>query len=217
MRKIFILLGPPGSGKGTQAERIREKYGIPTISTGDILRKNIAEGTELGKRVKACTDKGELVPDELVVGLAADRLNADDTKNGCFLDGFPRTVAQADALERVLNEKDERIAGVIYITAPREVLIRRISGRIVCETCGKTYQLNGRFAPQVAGVCDLCDGKIVRRNDDAEATAQNRVDVYNAQTMPLADYYRKRGLLTELDGEESVEDTFAAIEALIGA
>ncbi|MDR1953711.1 MAG: adenylate kinase [Clostridiales Family XIII bacterium] len=213
--KNLILLGPPGSGKGTQAERITAKYGIPAISTGDIFRKNIADGTELGKKAKAYMDKGELVPDELVVGLVADRLSEDDTKGGYLLDGFPRTIVQADALERVLTERGERIDGVIYINTPRDELIRRISGRRVCEVCGKTYN-TGSFAPKVAGVCDHCDGKIVQRNDDTEATAKNRVDVYNEQTMPLVDYYRGKGLLSEFDGMIPVGDIFTGIEKLLG-
>jgi adenylate kinase len=215
--KNFILLGPPGSGKGTQAEQITKKYGIPTISTGDIFRKNLADGTDLGKQAKAYMERGELVPDDLVVGLVVDRLHEDDTQNGYLLDGFPRTIAQADALERVLAGQGERIDRVIYIDTPRDVLIKRIAGRRVCEACGKIYQLSGRFAPQTDGICDRCNGKIVQRSDDTEETAKNRVDVYNKQTKPLVEYYRERGLLSEFDGTEPVEDTFAAIERLMDA
>jgi adenylate kinase len=213
--KNFILLGPPGSGKGTQAEKITAKYGIPAISTGDIFRKYIADGTELGRKAKAYMDKGELVPDELVVDLVANRLNEDDTKGGYLLDGFPRTIVQADALECVLGERGERIDGVIYINTPKDELIRRIAGRRVCEDCGKTYN-TGSFAPKVAGVCDHCDGKIIQRNDDTEETARNRVDVYNEQTMPLVDYYKAKGLLSEFDGTIPVDDTFAEIGKLLG-
>jgi adenylate kinase len=216
MMKKFILLGPPGSGKGTQAERITAKYGIPAISTGDIFRKNIADGTELGARAKSYMDKGELVPDALVVGLVANRLKEDDTKNGYLLDGFPRTIAQADALERVLAERGERVDGVICINTPREELIRRIAGRRVCEACGKTYNTGG-FAPKTDGVCDRCNGRIVQRSDDTEETAKTRVDVYHEQTMPLVDYYRAKGLLSEFDGMESADGIFAAIERLMGA
>jgi adenylate kinase len=215
MKKRFILLGPPGSGKGTQAARLTEKYGIPSIATGDIFRKNIADGTELGRRAKVYMDKGELVPDELVVGLVADRLKEADAKDGYLLDGFPRTIAQADALERELAERDEGIDGVIYINTPRDELIRRIAGRRVCEACGKTYN-SGVFAPKEDGVCDHCAGKIVQRSDDTAETAMNRVDVYNEQTKPLVDYYRKRSLLSEFDGMAPSETVFTAIDALMG-
>jgi adenylate kinase len=162
-------------------------------------------------------ERGELVPDDLVVGLVVSRLHEDDTKNGYLLDGFPRTIAQADALERVLAGQGEQIDRVIYINTPRDVLIRRIAGRRVCEVCGKIYQVSGRFAPQTEGICDRCNGKIVQRSDDTEETAKNRVDVYNKQTKPLVDYYRERDLLSEFDGTEPVENTFAAVERLMDA
>jgi adenylate kinase len=211
----FILLGPPGSGKGTQAERITAKYNIPVVATGDIFRQNIAAGTALGKEAKAYMDKGELVPDEIVVGLVVDRLKQPDVKDGYLLDGFPRTIAQAEALQAMTADTGGMLEKVIYINTPRDALIRRIAGRRVCESCGKTYNIP-TFPPKVEGVCDLCGDAIIQRSDDAEATAVNRIDVYNEQTKPLVDYYRQKGLLAEFDGTEPIEETFAGIERLIG-
>lgn len=214
MRNLLII-GPPGSGKGTQGERIIAKYGIPSISTGDIFRKNISEGTELGKKAKSYMDKGELVPDSVVVDLVVSRLSEGDTKEGYLLDGFPRTQAQAEALSKILAEKGEAIDHVLYINTPDEELIRRITSRRVCTKCGKTYNTRN-FPSKQEGVCDLCGGEVVQRSDDTEETARNRIDVYNSQTMPLVGYYDAMGLLTEFDGMAPVDETFRLITELVG-
>ena len=214
MRNLLIV-GPPGSGKGTQGERIIAEYGIPSISTGDIFRKNISEGTELGKKAKGFMDKGELVPDSLVVDLVVSRLSEDDTKDGYLLDGFPRTQAQAEALDAILNEKGDVIDHVIYISIPDEELIARITSRRVCTKCGKTYNTRS-FPTKNEGVCDVCGGEVVQRSDDTPETARNRIDVYNQQTMPLVGYYRDKGLLTEFDGVGSADDIFGRIRSLLG-
>jgi adenylate kinase len=215
MKKI-ILLGAPGSGKGTLAERITAKYGIPQISTGDILRQNTAKETELGLKAKAYMEKGELVPDDLILDLVADRLAQPDTKDGYMLDGFPRTIAQAEALDRTLAESGSGIDFVIYLNTPKDELIKRISGRRLCSVCGKSYNVNNpEFAPPESGVCGVCGGKLIQRPDDTEAVAENRVGVYNEQTLPLVEYYRKAGLLTELDGMGPVGDKAEAIGRLI--
>jgi adenylate kinase len=214
MKTRFILLGPPGSGKGTQAERLTAQYGMPQISTGEIFRYNIANETGLGKKVKEYVSSGELVPDELVVDLVLDRLTQDDAAAGWLLDGFPRTIPQANSFSEHLTETGNAIDRVLYITVPRDILIKRISGRQVCEVCGKTYNINS-FPTKVAGVCDVCGGKVKARTDDTEETAKNRIDVYEEQTKPLVDYYRNAGLLTEFDGTEPVDETYAKIEAIM--
>jgi adenylate kinase len=216
MKTRFILLGPPGSGKGTQAERLTVKYGMPQISTGEIFRYNISNETELGKKVKEYVSAGELVPDDLVVDLVLDRLLQDDAKNGWLLDGFPRTLPQADAFAANLKETGGAIDRVLYITVPADILIKRITGRQICEVCGKTYNVNS-FPTKVPGVCDLCGGKVITRADDAEETARNRIEVYEEQTKPLVNYYREKGLLTEFDGTEPVDETFAKIEDIINS
>jgi adenylate kinase len=216
MKTRFILLGPPGSGKGTQAERLTARYDMPQISTGEIFRYNISNETELGKKVKEYVSSGGLVPDELVVNLVLDRLTQDDAKKGWLLDGFPRTLPQADAFAANLKETGEAIDRVLYITVPKDILIKRITSRQVCEVCGKTYNVNS-FPTKVPGICDVCGGKVATRADDAEETARNRIDVYDEQTKPLVDYYRDKGLLTEFDGTEPVDDTFAKIEAIINS
>jgi len=214
MKKRFILLGPPGSGKGTQAERLTAQYGMPQISTGEIFRYNISNETELGKKVKEYVSSGALVPDELVVDLVLDRLTQDDAKAGWLLDGFPRTIPQADAFTANLKETGSAIDRVLYITVPADVLIKRITGRQVCEACGKTYNINS-FPTKTPGVCDACGGKVATRADDTEETARNRIEVYEEQTQPLVEYYRNAGLLTEFDGTEPVDETYAKIEAVI--
>jgi adenylate kinase len=198
MAKI-ILLGAPGCGKGTVAGRLVDELHIPAISTGDIFRKNLSENTPLGLKAKGYMEKGDLVPDDLVIDLVADRLREADAKDGYLLDGFPRTIPQAEALSGILAEEDTGIDKVFYINVPRDVLISRIAGRRVCGGCGKTYHVTN-FPPKVEGICDVCEGELIQRKDDNEDTAANRIDVYERDTAPLADYYRKTGLLVELDG-----------------
>jgi adenylate kinase len=217
MKKI-ILLGAPGSGKGTLAEKITAKYGIPQISTGDILRQNRADGTELGKKAQAYMDKGELVPDDLVVDLVTDRLAQPDAQGGYMLDGFPRTIAQAEALDKALAESGSKIDLVIYLNTPKAELIKRISGRRLCSVCGKSYNVNNtEFAPPESGVCGVCGGKLIQRPDDTVEVAENRIDVYSEQTLPLVDYYRNAGILTELDGMGPLDDKVVSMSGLIEA
>ena len=186
----LILLGPPGAGKGTQAARIVEKYNIPHISTGDIFRKNISEGTKLGKKAKEYMDRGELVPDSLVIEIATDRLTEDDCADGFLLDGFPRTVEQAVALDAFLGGRGEKINHVLDIDVPKEELMTRLIGRRVCKECGATYHVTN-MPPAKEGICDKCGGELIQRADDTEATVENRIEVYNQQTMPLVEYYKK--------------------------
>lgn len=212
----LILLGPPGAGKGTQAEYIVEKYGVPHISTGDIFRKNIKEGTELGNRAKAFMDKGELVPDSLVVELVADRLKQDDCKEGFLLDGFPRTVVQAEALDEILEEMSISLNAVVNIIVNPEVLVSRAVGRRICKNCGATYHVENN-KPAVEGVCDKCGGELYQRSDDVEETVKNRINVYMNETMPLISYYNAQGKLVDIQGEQNINDVFTDIvDALKG-
>lgn len=206
-----VLLGPPGAGKGTQASGIEERYNIVHISTGDIFRKNVKEGTPLGKQAKAYMEKGELVPDELVIALVQDRLQQDDCKNGYLLDGFPRTVFQAEAMEKLGLAVDK----VVDIQVGKETLIGRATGRRVCKKCGETYHIS--FRPtKVEGVCDKCGGEVALRADDEEATVTRRIDVYLNETAPLVDYYEKKGNIVHVNGEEDAavvqEKIFAALD-----
>lgn len=211
----LILLGPPGAGKGTQAAKIIEKYNIPHISTGDIFRKNISEGTRLGKKAKEYMDKGELVPDSLVIEIATDRLTEDDCKNGFLLDGFPRTVEQAVALDAFLGEHGKKIDHVLDIDVPKEELMTRLIGRRVCKNCGATYHVTN-MPPKVEGVCDKCGGELMQRADDTESTVENRIEVYNKQTKPLLNYYDKLGNIAHLDGSIGLEKLFAQIVGILG-
>ena len=205
-----ILLGPPGAGKGTQAVKIVEKYNIPHISTGDIFRENIKNETELGNRAKAYMDRGELVPDELVVEIATDRLTKDDCKNGFLLDGFPRTIFQAEKLDEFLAQRGEKIDKVINIDVEKDALVKRITGRRVCKSCGASYHVVN-IPPKKDGVCDLCNGELIQRADDTEETVLNRIDVYNKQTKPLVDYYDKAGVIINIDGNKDLDDVLADI------
>ncbi len=205
-----ILLGPPGAGKGTQAVKIVEKYNIPHISTGDIFRENIKNQTELGKRAKAYMDRGELVPDELVVEIATDRLTKDDCKNGFLLDGFPRTIFQAEKLDEFLAQRGEKIDKVINIDVEKDALVKRITGRRVCKSCGASYHVVN-IPPKKDGICDLCSGELIQRADDTEETVLNRIDVYNKQTKPLVDYYDKAGVIINIDGNKDLDDVLADI------
>ncbi|MEG0918626.1 MAG: adenylate kinase [Anaerovoracaceae bacterium] len=211
----LILLGPPGAGKGTQAVRIVEKFNVPHISTGDIFRKNIKEGTELGKRAKAYMDKGELVPDSLVIEIATDRLTEDDCKDGFLLDGFPRTVEQAVALDGFLGKIGKKIDHVLDIDVNDEELMVRLIGRRVCKGCGASYHVTN-MPPKTEGVCDKCGAELIQRADDTESTVANRIEVYNKQTMPLLDYYDKVGNISHLDGTIGVENVFVEISKILG-
>ena len=212
----LILLGPPGAGKGTQAVKIAEKYHIPHISTGDIFRKNVKEGTPLGKKAKEYMDKGELVPDELVVALVNDRLTADDCKAGFLLDGFPRTVFQAEEFDKFLKESGMGNTLVIDIRVDEAVLMDRMIGRRVCRACGAPYHVTN-MPPKKEGVCDLCGGEVYQRADDTEETVRNRFQVYNNQTMPLIDYYEKAGNIAHINGVGDLNEVFSAIVKAIEA
>ena len=211
----IIMLGAPGAGKGTQAKKIAAKYSIPHISTGDIFRANIKNTTELGQKAKTYMDKGELVPDELVVDLIMDRFKEPDCANGYVLDGFPRTIPQAEALDKALNAQNESVDYAINVEVPDENIINRMSGRRACVGCGATYHI--QFNPtKVEGVCDVCGEKLILRDDDKPETVKNRLSVYHEQTQPLIDYYAKKSILAEVDGTKDMEDVFNAIVEILG-
>ena len=210
-----ILLGPPGAGKGTQAAKIVEKYGIPHISTGDIFRENIKKGTELGKKAQEYMNRGELVPDDLVIEIATTRLLEDDCRNGFLLDGFPRTVYQAEKLDEFLAARDSKIDKVLDIAVEKDELIARLTGRRVCKACGASFHVVN-IPPKKEGVCDFCGGELIQRADDNLETVTNRIHVYEAQTMPLVEYYEKAGNLVHIDGSTGLENVFADIVSALG-
>ncbi len=211
----LIMLGAPGAGKGTQAKRIAAKYGIPHISTGDIFRANIKNGTELGKKAQTYMDQGLLVPDELVCDLVVDRIQQSDCEKGYVLDGFPRTIPQAEALTAALNKLGTSIDYAINVEVPDENILKRMGGRRACLSCGATYHIE--FNPtKKEGICDACGAETVLRDDDKPETVQKRLDVYHEQTQPLIDYYTKAGKLAEVDGTQNMDDVFAAIVDLLG-
>ena len=211
----IIMLGAPGAGKGTQAKKIAAKYSIPHISTGDIFRANIKNNTELGQKAKTYMDKGELVPDALVVDLIMDRFKEPDCANGYVLDGFPRTIPQAEALDKALNAQNESVDYAINVEVPDENIINRMSGRRACVGCGATYHI--QFNPtKVEGVCDVCGEKLILRDDDKPETVKNRLSVYHEQTQPLIDYYAKKSILAEVYGTKDMEDVFNAIVEILG-
>ena len=211
----IIMLGAPGAGKGTQAKKIAAKYGIPHISTGDIFRANIKNGTELGKKAKTYMDQGLLVPDELVVDLVVDRVKQEDCKNGYVLDGFPRTIPQAEALDKALTDLGEKMDYAIDVDVPDENIVRRMSGRRACVGCGATYHLE--YAPTKAeGICDVCGKELILRDDDKPETVTKRLNVYHEQTQPLIDYYKKQNILKSVDGTQPMEKVFADIVAILG-
>ena len=212
----IVMLGAPGAGKGTQAIMISEKYSIPHISTGDIFRANIKEGTELGKKAKEYMDKGLLVPDELTTNLVVDRIHEEDCKDGYVLDGFPRTIPQAECLEEALRELGENIDYAVNIDVRDEDIVSRMSGRRACLKCGATYHII-HAAPAVEGICDKCGGELVLRDDDKPETVQNRLDVYHKQTQPLIDFYQERGLLVSVDGSKSLNEVFEEIIGILEA
>ncbi len=211
----LILLGPPGAGKGTQAVKIVEKYNIPHISTGDIFRENIKKGTELGKKAQEYMNKGELVPDDLVVEIACARLLEDDCKEGFLLDGFPRTVYQAEKLDEFLANHGRKVEHVLDIAVEKEELITRLIGRRVCRSCGASYHIVN-MPPKKEGICDICGGELYQRADDTEETVANRIEVYEAQTMPLIDYYEKAGVIAHIDGATGLDNVFADIASVLG-
>lgn len=211
----ILLMGPPGAGKGTQAEKLTEILNIPHISTGDMFRKAIKEQTELGIKAKSFMDKGELVPDEVTVGIVKDRIEEEDCKNGFLLDGFPRTVVQADALGNMLEDLGIKLDSVINVEVPFEELIGRLTGRRICRSCGATYHMIFN-PPKVEGVCDKCGGELYQRDDDTEETAKNRLEVYERQTAPLLEYYNKTGLLVNVNGNQLMEQVLAEILKVLG-
>ncbi|MDD4199778.1 MAG: adenylate kinase [Eubacteriales bacterium] len=211
----LILLGPPGAGKGTQAAKIVEKYNIPHISTGDIFRENIKNGTELGKKAKEYMNAGQLVPDELVIEIATDRLTKDDCTDGFVLDGFPRTVFQAEELDKFLSAMGSKIDHVLYLDVNREELMIRITGRRICTNCGASFHLVN-IPPKQDGICDVCGAELIQRKDDSEETASNRIEVYNRETKPLVEYYEKAGNLSHIDGTLGLENEFNAIVGILG-
>ena len=210
----IIMLGAPGAGKGTQAKKIADKYQIPHISTGDIFRANIKNQTELGQKAKAYMDQGALVPDELTLELIMDRFANDDCKNGYVLDGFPRTIPQAEALTKALADKQDAVDYAVNVDVPDEAIVSRMSGRRACLACGGTYHI--KFNPtKVEGICDACGGELVLRNDDKPETVQKRLDVYHEQTQPLIEYYQNQNILKEVDGTLPMEEVFQAIIAIL--
>ena len=212
----IIMLGAPGAGKGTQAKRIAAKYGIPHISTGDIFRANLKNETELGKKAKEYMDQGLLVPDELTLELVMDRFAQDDCKNGYVLDGFPRTIPQAEALTKALADKQDAVDYAINVDVPDEAIVNRMSGRRACLACGGTYHVE--FNPtKVEGICDACGGQLVLREDDKPETVLKRLSVYHEQTQPLIDYYNGQSILKEVDGTLDMEDVFRAIIDILEA
>lgn len=211
----IVFMGPPGAGKGTQAEKIIENYQIPHISTGDMFRKAIKDQTELGMEAKRYMDQGALVPDHVTIGIVKDRLSESDCKSGFLLDGFPRTVDQAKALDEILTSLDSKIDYVINIDVDLDILKERLTGRRICRSCGATYHMVFN-PPAVAGVCDKCGGELYQRKDDNEETVGNRLDVYVSQTKPLLDYYSLAGNLVNINGQQSIDLVFAEIQDVLG-
>lgn len=211
----IIMLGAPGAGKGTQAKMIADKYGVPHISTGDIFRANIKNGTELGMEAKKYMDQGLLVPDELTVRILLDRVAQDDCKNGYVLDGFPRTIPQAEVLDSELTKLGDHIDYAINVDVPDENIVKRMSGRRACLTCGATYHIE-HVPPKKEGICDVCGSELVLRDDDKPETVKNRLNVYHEQTQSLIDFYTEKGVLKTVDGTVPMEEVFAAITAILG-
>ena len=211
----IIMLGAPGAGKGTQAKKIAEHYGIPHISTGDIFRANIKNGTELGKKAKEYMDQGLLVPDELTCDLVTDRVSKEDCANGYILDGFPRTIPQAEALEDALKKMGTDVDYAINVDVPDSSIVSRMGGRRACVTCGATYHLMF-MPPKKEGICDSCGSALILRDDDKPETVQKRLDVYHAQTQPLIDFYEKKGILKTIDGTQEIDRVFGDIKEILG-
>ena len=212
----IVMLGAPGAGKGTQADKIAEKYNIPHISTGDIFRSNIKAGTELGKKAKSFIDQGLLVPDEVTIGMLLDRIHEADCENGYILDGFPRKIPQAESLTAALKENGEAIDFALDVEVPDANIVNRMAGRRACLKCGATYHTEFA-APKKEGICDKCGSELVLRDDDKPETVQKRLEVYHEQTHPLIDYYKKKGVLHAIDGTLSMETVFKNIVDILGA
>lgn len=210
----LILMGLPGAGKGTQAEKISEKYNIPHISTGDMFRLAIKEGTELGKEAKSYMDQGNLVPDEVTIGIVQERLNKEDCNKGFLLDGFPRTIAQAEALQQLLKELDKTLTHVLHVDVPEENLVERLTGRRICPTCGATYHLMYN-APENDGVCDNDGTRLIQREDDTPETVSNRLAVNVKQTQPLLNFYEEKGYLVTVDGDQDIDQVFVDIQKVL--
>ena len=210
----IIMLGAPGAGKGTQAKMIAKEYDIPHISTGDIFRANIKEGTELGKEAKTYMDAGQLVPDELTVKILLDRVAKDDCQNGYVLDGFPRTIPQAEVLDEALTKLGDKIDFAIDVDVPDENIVRRMGGRRACVTCGATYHIE-HVPPKTEGICDTCGSELILRDDDKPETVSNRLKVYHDQTQPLIEFYTNKGVLKSVDGTIDMMDVFASIKAIL--
>ncbi len=211
----IVMLGAPGAGKGTQAKMIAEKYGIPHVSTGDIFRANIKNGTELGKEAKQYMDQGKLVPDELTVKILLDRVAQGDCKNGYVLDGFPRTIPQANVLDEALTKLGDKIDYAVNVDVPDDNIINRMGGRRACVACGATYHIVYN-APKTEGICDVCGKELIIRDDDQPETVKNRLKVYHDQTQPLIDFYEGKGVLKSVDGTADMKDVFAAIVEILG-
>lgn len=210
----LILLGPPGAGKGTQAANIVKEFGIPHISTGDIFRKNIKEGTELGVKAKSFIDSGKLVPDSLVCEIVEDRLSEEDCVKGFLLDGFPRTVFQAESLDKFLQGDNKSLDNVVNIKVDPELLVERAVGRRICKSCGATYHV--KYNPsKVEGVCDICEGELYQRSDDVAETVENRIKVYLDETSPLIEYYTNEGILIDIDGQQDIDKVYEDISAAL--
>ena len=210
----IIMLGAPGAGKGSQASRIAKEYQLPHISTGDIFRANLKEETELGKRAKSFMDKGELVPDDITIAMLLDRIHKEDCKNGYILDGFPRTIPQAEALKEALAKKDEKIDLALDVEASDELIIKRMAGRRTCPACGAIY-LIVTLPPKTEGICDRCGADLIQRKDDNEETVKNRLKIYHEVTEPLISYYKKEGILEEIDGAEELDKVFEKVKRII--
>lgn len=210
----IIMLGAPGAGKGSQASRIAKEYQLPHISTGDIFRANLKEETELGKRAKSFMDKGELVPDDITIAMLLDRIHKEDCKNGYILDGFPRTIPQAEALKEALAKKDEKIDLALDVEASDELIIKRMAGRRTCPACGAIYHIV-TLPPKTEGICDRCGTDLIQRKDDNEETVKNRLKIYHEVTEPLISYYKKEGILEEIDGAEELDKVFEKVKRII--
>lgn len=209
----LLMMGPPGAGKGTQAALLVKKFSIPQISTGDMFRAAVKEGTELGKQAKACMDAGKLVPDDVTIGIVRERLAKPDCAEGFILDGFPRTVEQANALTEILNGLGKKLTRVLNITVPSSKLIERAVGRRICKKCGATYHV--KYNPPKGDVCDECGGTLYQRADDTEATMSQRLDVYEKSTRPLVDYYKKAGIYAEIDGNRPIDEVTEELEKIL--